>query len=245
MNDQIRNTRQEVKRYAISCGLNNAMNAIEFIDDVMNNPDDRESVRIRKNLAQERAYEVCLLIRDLYRRATPEELDLMFAAELLRIYPETQSVADIEKVIGDELGFSAEVAALVRLLVTEDDLASEELQETFDTIKCNRLALIVALADRCHIIQNVYEHSTWVAHKYISESKAYYLPMAIYGKEHYRDIVAVITILTEKLKTLLEVSEIFLNRFEVREAELSQDILALHEENATIRGIISDFKAGK
>ena len=66
--------------------------------------------------------------------------------------------------------------------------------------------------------------------------------MCIYGKEHYHELLAPVSVLMEKIRTLIEVAEVLLRKYEVREAELNRDILSLQEENATLRGMIASYR---
>lgn len=245
MDTRINNLKLSIKDYAHNKQLTATERAIDYVDQALNKYCGEEHQRNRRQKALTHVLEVCSVVTDLGPAISIEEEDDLLAAILLHILPENWPIENLRGKLMDELGYSEATYNIVTLLINRNDMSHEEEKALCERIQSDRLALIAALADRGNVIQTVYEHSTWVAHRYINESKAYYLPMAIYGKEHYRELVGVMAILMEKLRTLLEVAEIFLTRFEAREAELSQDILALQEENATIRGIIADFKSGK
>ncbi|MBQ0060095.1 MAG: hypothetical protein KBS83_09135, partial [Lachnospiraceae bacterium] len=88
------------------------------------------------------------------------------------------------------------------------------------------------------ILQGLHYVSSWMARRNVYETKTYYFPMCIYAKEQYPELLGCINTLMEKLRNLVELTEMMLNRYEDRENELLQEILALKEENAAIKGII-------
>ena len=69
--------------------------------------------------------------------------------------------------------------------------------------------------------------------------------MCVYAKEKYPELIPVINILMEKARTVVDACAILINRFEKREMELTEDILAYQEENSRIRGIIKYLKQEK
>lgn len=243
MSETIKNLKGSILAYARSRKLNNTDRAVGYVEQALaKNWSDSETQLSRKENAMKHVLEVCEMIVDLEPPITDYEMDNLLSAILLHILPETWPIENLHEKIVDQLGYEEETFQILDLIINHPDLTHDEAKELCQKIQTNKLALIAALADRGNILQHVYKHSTWVAHRYLNESRIYYLPMGIYGKEHYRDMVGIMAILMEKLRTLMEVAEIFLTRFEVREAELNQDILALNEENATIRGIIRDFR---
>lgn len=245
MNTVINNLKGSIAGYAKVRKLSNTERAIEYVENALNKLNDSEMHLQRKENAFLHIYEVCSMIIDLELPITDDEEDSLLAAIMIHVLHENWPVEDLYDKLVNQLGYNEETYNIVNRIAYQGDMSDDEQQAFCERIQSDRLSLIAALAHRGNIIERMYQHTTWVAHTYIAESKALYLPMAIYGKEHYRELLGPISILTEKLKILLEVAEVFIKKYEVREAELTQDILALHEENATIRGIIADFKAGK
>lgn len=245
MNIEINNLRGSIAAYAKANNLAMTEKAIGYAERSLDKYCEAESAGVKKDNALLHIYEMCTMIIDLELDITSDEEDALLSSVLLHVLQENWPVEDLYDKLVVQLGFSEETCSIVDLIVNTGDLTDEERQELKESIQDDKLALVAAIAHIDNIIEKMYRYTTWAAHTYIAEAKAVYLPMAIYGKEHYRELRGPVSILTEKLKILLEVAEVFIKKYEVREAELMQDILALHEENATIRGIIADFRAGK
>lgn len=217
--------------------LTSLLEVLPFVYEIMD-----EMFRTARSEASARRYESELLhclqvgemLSNLELPIPQDEEDTMLAAVILHIMPETCPKVSLR-------GFPEEVLALLEVMTQDDEAGEEEQYEYFARVQENRLAFLAMLADRGNIIQQLYRYPTWSAHRYIEETKACYYPMCVYGKEHYHELLEPICLLTERLQLLMEVSEILLRRYEVREAEMNRDILALRDENATIRGIIAKF----
>lgn len=243
MEERINELTERIEGYARSLDLKSVLKALPFISRVMRGKARSEAVEKRHMQELLHCLEVCEILMDLDCPISEKEKDILLAAVLLHVYPENFMLSDPEERLVTELGFDPEVAGLADIIVQEKDPADEEQEHFYQRVRENRLALLAVLADRGNIVQQLYRYSTWNAHRYINETKVCYYPLAIYGKEHYHSLLEPISVLTEKMRTLLEVSEILLQRYEVREAELTQDILSLREENATLKGIIAKFKS--
>ena len=231
-----------ISAYTKENGLDYAARAHALIDELAQIPTRSDAAKAKVQNDIYHAFAVCMMLIDLHTNLSRAEEDTLLSAALLHIYPNYFPADNIRDILVGGYGFSPEVYEIVDSLDFAHMVLEEEQQEFYARIQENKLALLVALADRGNIIQNLYRFSTWNAHRYIDETKACYYPMCIYGKEHYHELLAPISVLMEKIRSLLEVSEILLRRYEVREAELIQDIQALREENATIKGIIAKFK---
>jgi len=186
-------------------------------------------------------FQVTKLLADLQLPLSKEEQDVLLASALLHIYPEVFPRADLGALLREN-GFPTEIIDLLEKTTPGGSVTEAEMRSFYSRVQENRLALLLCLADRGNVVQNLHRYSGWNAHRYIDETKACYYPMCIYGKEHYHELLSPISTLMDKMRTLTEAAEILLKRYESREAELMQDILALREENATIRGIIAKFR---
>ena len=242
MEEKIKELYAQVEEYAAENDLESVQKALPAIREIMSRSARNPSAQTRYQSELLHCLEVCLMLIDLHLAIPGEEEDALLAAVLLHVYPENFSVEDLEGKLVGEMGFRPAVYHIVDTILPGRDLTDEEQQDFYERVQENKLALLAALADRGNIVQQLHRFSTWNAHRYIDETKACYYPMCIYGKEHYHELLAPISVLMEKMRSLLEVAEILLRRYEVREAELIQDILALREENATIKGIIAKFK---
>lgn len=231
-----------ISAYTKQKGLASAARAHELLEDLGRLSTRSESAKTKLQNDLYHTLAVCGMLIDLHTELSHTEEDTLLSAALLHIYPEYFPADAIRDIIVGTHGFSPDVYEIIDSLDPGHMILEEEQKEFYTRIQENKLALLIALADRGNIMQNLHRFSTWNAHRYIEETKACYYPMCIYGKEHYHELLATISVLLEKIRSLLEIAEIFLRRYEVREAELIQDIQALREENATIKGIIAKFR---
>lgn len=241
MEDRTQNLYAEISVCAREKGLRCTQKALQLIrKQVRDELQTTGSSRLRGELLH--GFQVARMLADLNLPLENGELDELLTAALLHVLPEVcpQSASGGLTAPAE---FPAGVTELLNLIEPENDPTDEEMQAYYARLQQNRLALLFALADRGNVVQNLYRYSTWNAHRYIDETKTCYYPMCVYGKEHYHELLSPISVLLEKMRSLVEVAEILLTRYEAREAELIHDILALREENATIRGIIAKFRA--
>lgn len=242
MIDRMTKLHHLIETHAEERNLESVKKALPLMKQIME-VKGQAAVREKYQHALAHSYEVCVVIMDMHPAITAEEEDILYTSILLHIYPENFPVEDLENLIIDEMGFSSEIYKLVRTIIPGKNWTDEEYQQYYVRIQENRLALLAAMADRANMVQDMYRLSTWNAHRCIEETKIAYYPMGIYGKEHYHELRGPITILMEKTRTLLDVSEILLQRYETREAELIRDIQAMREENATLKSIIQEYEA--
>lgn len=180
---------------------------------------------------------VCRMLIDLHLPLSNYEEDVLLAASLTHILPELLSPHKTEKLMG-RYGIDHDVYDTAALIYRDSSMTNVEQKQYFKNIAENRLALLIALADRGNIIEHLYGISIQNAQSFIYETRNSYLPLCIYGKEHYHELLGPISVLMEKMRNLAEVADILLGRFVARETEITQEILALQEENATLTGII-------
>lgn len=242
MNGKTASLASRIEAYAKENGLECTARALALAGKLSQLPtrSDAANTKLQSDILH--ALAVCEVLLELHTGLPHEEEDTLLSAALLHILPGYFPGDDIRDIIVGTHGFSPAVFEIVDSLDAGHMILEEEQEAFYARIQENRLALLVALADRGNTVQNLYRFSTWNAHRYIEETKICYYPMCIYGKEHYHELLAPISVLMEKIRSLLEVTDILLRRYEVREAELLQDIQALREENATIKGIIAKFR---
>lgn len=244
MINTINETYKRIEAYAKMNGLYSVLNALPYVREALTTNARNESVqnRYKSDFLHGLQVSEMLLDLELYKKFNREEEDALVAAVIMHVYFENFSEGNMERKIIDELGLAPMVWEIAERIMQDSDMSEEELHEFYERAQTNKYALLAVLADRGNILQGLHRFSSWNAHRYIDETKACYYPMGIYGKEHYHELLAPISTLMEKMRTLIEVSEVLLRRYEDREADLLQDILALREENATIKGIIAKFK---
>lgn len=185
--------------------------------------------------------EMSRLLIDLHIPLDSHEEDILLATALCHILPENSKIDRIASANGQ--GIQPEVFEVLRLIRRVDFLDPEKRTLFMERVQGNRLALIMRVADQGNFVEQIHRFSGWRTHQYIYETRNIYLPMCIYAKEHYPELIAPISILMEKMRSLIEVAEILQSRYESRQIELNQEIFALREENARIKELIRTIRA--
>lgn len=202
------------------------------------------------NPATHRAYfqhamAVCRMLIDLHIPVTHNEEDILLTAALCHILPENIRYEDFQTELLETCRLPREVYEILRLIVRDDDQSESEQRRFFLRIQEDKLALLIKLADRGNLVEQLYGISSWSARNYIHETRNYFFPMCIYAKEHYPDLLGPVSVMMEKMRCLIEVAEILLSRYESRENELVQEIMNLRDENATLRNMIRIMEEGR
>ena len=163
---------------------------------------------------------------------TRKDLDILLASALLH-----DSLEDCPKYFptGDTdlmtiYGFPREVYNIVTLVSKRSGATEEELDEYFNKIKKNRLALLVKLADRSHNVEDLYVMSLEKLHKYVIETKEYIYPLTTYGKANYPEFSTPITNLKSKIRSLTENTEMLCNKFESTISDQAAEIAKLQKQ---------------
>ncbi len=186
--------------------------------------------------------DVCKLLMDLRIPISHYELDIVLAAALCHGLIANIFFSERGREMVTIYHLDSRIYEIMQLVTKKRYRAEKDRVKFFDELQQDCLALLVRLSDRANYVEKLYNIPIWRAREYIHETRTYYFPMCFYAKENYPELAAIFSIFLEKMRTLLEVTEIMVGRFEQREIELSNEILALKEENARIRGIIKQKK---
>lgn len=186
---------------------------------------------------------VCKILMDLPIPLKREEEDIMLAAALCHGLIANIFFVDQGREMITIYHLDSRIYDIMTMVSKRKFLSEEDHQAFFDQLQSDKLALLVRLADRSNYVEQLYNIPIWRAREYIHETRTYYFPMCFYAKENYPELIAVFSIFLEKMRSLLEVTEIMVTRFEQTEIEITNDILDLKEENARLRGIIKRRKA--
>lgn len=238
-----------IRDYAIERQLTNTLRALDVVCEIFT--DAAEDIDARyNNPGRHLAYirhsmSVTHMLIDFHIPMESREEDMALAATLCHILPENFRSTDWEEELIHHYQLDPEVYEIVNLITREDGLPESQNKIFFEKIHKNKLALLIKLADRGNLTEQLYRIASWNAREYIRETRTYFFPMSIYAKEHYPEIAGTINIMTEKMKCHIEAAEILINRYEMRENQLVKDILELKEENSRIRMIISKLKSEK
>lgn len=233
---------QMVEQYAMEKQLLNTSVALPLVRAIMS----RESITVNEDSKTATEYKEdfqhCLAITqmliDLHVPLSAEEEDIMLAAAICHILPENLPDYASTNRLSEEYNLHPDIYKIIMLLFRRGDLSESELRKHFRRIQKNPIALLISLAGRGDLMGQLHEISSWSARNYIYETRNRYFPMCIYGKEHYTELLAPISVLTEKMRCLIEIAEILLSRYEAKENELIQEILEMQEENARLKGLI-------
>lgn len=231
-----------VERHALERKLLNTSIALPLVRGIIS----RQSIELPDEFKDASEYaadlrhslSVARMLIDLHLPLSHREEDILLASCVCHILPENIPYKSSENRLTKEYQLDPEIHRLIMLLHHKGDLSPTEQRKFYGRIQEDRLALLIALADRGNLMGQLYGLYSWNARRYIHETKNCYFPMCIYAKEHYPELLGAVSILTEKMRSLIEIAEILLGRYEARETELVQDILLLKEENARLKSLI-------
>ena len=173
---------------------------------------------------------VCSTLMLLNPQLKEKELDYLYASALLHDVIEDGDMpkGGIEMV--RDYGISEEVYKIVKLLSKRSGATQEELAEYFNSIKVNKLALLVKLADRSHNVEDLYNKRVEKLHKYVKETRDFIYPLAEYGRQTYPELSDGITLLKSKIISLTECTETITKLYEEKLLEKDAEIARLLEE---------------
>ena len=186
-----------------------------------------------------RRLSVCRTLIDLYLPVNRKKLDIMLAATLLNHMPVDTIPEDHDEILGGLFSVEPAVTRVLSVLRHRDYMD----KSYYDRLISNPYALIIRLAERAVLVEKLYEWDPTDALRFIRETRESFYPMCLYAKEHYPDFFAAANILHEKMRNLTTVNEALLSRFVETENAISDEILALREENTAIRAMIRELQA--
>ena len=100
------------------------------------------------------------------------------------------------------------------MLSKKSGASEEDLDEYFNTIKKNKLATLIKLADRSHNVEDLYVMKPEKLHKYVKETRTWIYPLTTYGKANYPELSNGFTILKAKIVSLTECTETIIDIYE-------------------------------
>ena len=175
---------------------------------------------------------VCSTLMMLELPLSDSELDILYASALLHDVIEDR--ADLFPSGGSELvttyHFPDEVYQVVRLVTKHAGSDEYELNDYFNNIKENKLALLVKLADRSHNVESLSVMKIERLHRYVQETRQYIYPLCSYGKQNYPELSNGFTILKSKILSLTEATEVLVNMFMTQITDLENEIEVLRGE---------------
>lgn len=169
---------------------------------------------------------------------THDEEDILLASALCHDLKTNVSLPLKGQEMHDKYLLDQRIVDIMMLIYTGDCISEDDFSRVFKAVRQNRLALMIRLADRGNIVEELYNFSLWRMQEYIHETRTYYLPMAIYAREFYPEFDPAVGILQSKMHDLIASTDIFITRYHNRQKELSEKILLLEEENARMRSVL-------
>lgn len=225
-----------IKGYATALNLNYTLRALPLARK-FHNGQYRKGDVIINGISYKLPYvlhvlKVCSTIISLHLPLEERDLDILLASALLH-----DSLEDCKDYFptGDTdlmtiYGFPKEIYQIVTLVSKRSGATEEELDEYFNKIKKNRLALVIKLADRSHNVEDLYVMKLEKLHKYVLETKNYLYPLASYGKANYPEFSNGLTILKNKIRSLTECTETICNMYETELKTKDDEIAKLKAE---------------
>ncbi len=177
---------------------------------------------------------VCRMLLDLELPLSKEDTDIVLAAALCHDMIEDLPFEDGGREMITKYKLDPKVYETVKFVSKRKDFTDEEHQAYFDNIQAHELALLVKLADRANNVEDLYNMRAWKVHEYVGETNRYFLPMADYGFAHYDNLFTSLELLLDKIKSLTELAETFVYRYERQELEMVKEVQMLREENAKL-----------
>lgn len=185
-----------------------------------------------------RRLSVCRMLIDLYLPVPKNTLDTMLAATLINHMPGDLIPEDQDEVLGRIYADAASVWETLAILKHTD----YSDKSYYDKIIRDPKALIIRLVERSVLLEKLYEWHPTDALRYVRETREFFFPLCLYAKENYPEYLGAASILHEKMRNLTTVNEALLTRFVEIENAISDEILALREENASIRAMIRELE---
>ena len=127
------------------------------------------------------------------------------------------------------------VAEILHLNDTRHCDSEADFAAMYHILQDHKLAFLVSLAYRSHVVEDLSTISIGEAHEYMYNTWNYYFSMCIYAREKYHELEPTIIIMQEKMHDLIEVAEIFVERYEKRVKELNTQIVAWEDDNYRLR----------
>lgn len=183
--------------------------------------------------------EAMRMMLDLTVPVSEREEDELLTASLCHVLTENAAIRDTCELAVKRSLRDPGIFGIVNL-ITEDPTMSEAKQRAFfEHLHGNRLAVLVKLVDRSVHTEQLFDMPLWRARAFIHETRETYFPLCHWMKEHDPELIPVVSILLEKMRCLLDVTDLLSMKYESRETAIMNEIEELSEENARLRGLLS------
>ncbi len=186
---------------------------------------------------------VTRMLINLHLPISHEEKDILLAGALCHDLKSNVQFADEGREMHTVYHLDQRIVDIMLLIYVGNCHSDADYAKVFAGVRQNKIAMIIRMADRANIVEELYNFSVYRMQEYIHETRTFYLPMCIYCREFYPELDHVVGILQSKMNDLIISTDIFITRYENRQKELSEKIFLLEEENARMRTVLR-MKAG-
>lgn len=235
----IHDTYQQLEAYAASKELHNTQLSLPLVKELLHDK-PLHTLITDENAATSLAHslEAAKMLVDLHIPMPAAEEDLLIASalchDLLKLVPFPDK--------GQELihcyHLDPSILKIIRLVSRPDLMTESEKSAYYDGIMHNPYALLVTLADRSNLAEQLSFFSLTTVNDFIYEIRRYFLPMCTRAKQLYSNYHMPMTILVEKIRCLIDVTDIIASRYQRAELSYTNEILSLMEENTRLKGMI-------
>lgn len=230
-----------IENYALAMELTNTKIALTMVRDLLG-PEAEENVA---GSSFSHSLKAAKLLIDLHIMLPLEEEDLLLASMLCHdLLEQVEFPEALQEMVMDN-GLDGRVLQVVHLVSRPHGLEEDKKQAYYDNIGSNKLAVLVILADHCNQVEALSRLTISQVNAYCDETRNYLLPLCVQAKQFYGDCHMSVHIMMEKIRNLMDVSDIIAKRYQKREAAYTDEILELMEENARLRRMICQFEAGE
>lgn len=234
-----------VSAHAHKQNLSNLLSLLTVVKDVTDGRYGNLRGRVRDDMyylsAFHHSLSVCRMLIDLQIPLAPEDEDMLLTLSVAHVFPEAFFTDNLWQELQRRCSLDFEVFEMLFLIYIDENSSDSEKEAYFEKIRENEIAVLVKLADQSHLIELLFEYSSWSARSFIHETRNRYLPLCIFAKEHYPQIHTAINVLMQKMQNISLGAEILLAQYEARENELLQEILDVEEDNATLKRRIREL----
>lgn len=231
-----------VRKYAYDRGLLNTSVALPVVRSLLSGI-YRGYIITEDGQKFKRAYmyhclSVTRMLINLHLPFTQEEEDILLTGALCHDLKTNIAFQDKGQEMNSVYHIDQRVVDIMKLIYVGDCESDADLRRVFHKVRQNKVAMMIRLADRANIVEELYNFSIFRIQEYIHETRAFYLPMCVYAREFYPELDAHVGILQNKMHDLIYSTDIFITRYDNRQKELSEQILLLEEENARMRTVL-------
>lgn len=188
------------------------------------------------------ALEVAFMLMALNLPVSKEDEDIVLSASLLHVLEKLDMRSELKTIVEEKCFLDPKIFYILNICKHNKYQTTSERVAYYGNIQNDCLALLFKLADRGCFLSRLYELPAGRAQEYVNDTKTYFLPMAIYGKENFPELLGPISILLEKLRCLSDVADLITKKYELIHEDLNREILEYLEDNYRLRNQIKILK---